>query len=86
MGQVGVQAVDVHVKDVEIGVTAVVDEMAEVPVVGSVHLKRRRGIIFKPVFRIRKSFHADPDPGSQKCPYGSGSRPLFFIRIRIQGG
>ena len=40
LGQVGVQAVDVHVKDVEIGVTAVVDEMAEVPVVGSVHLKR----------------------------------------------
>ena len=27
----------------------------------------------KPVFRIRVSFHADPDPGSQKCPYGSGS-------------
>ena len=52
MGQVGVQAVDVHVKDVEIGVTAVVDEMAEVPVVGSVHLKRRRGIIFKPKMSI----------------------------------
>ena len=30
------------------------------------------------VFRIRISFHADPDPGSQKCPYGSGSRPLIF--------
>ena len=23
------------------------------------------------VFRIRISFHADLDPGSQKCPYGS---------------
>ena len=26
-----------------------------------------------PVFRIRISFHPDPDPGSQKFPYGSGS-------------
>ena len=40
----------------------------------------------EPVFRIRISFHADPDPGSQKCPYGSGSRPLIFIQIRIQRG
>ena len=32
--------------------------------------------LFKPVFRIRLSFHADP--GSQKCPFGSGSRPLIF--------
>ena len=33
--------------------------------------KKRR---LKPVFRIRISFHADmdPDPGSQKFPYGSG--------------
>ena len=30
------------------------------------------------MFRIRISFHADPDPGSQKCSYGSGSRPLIF--------
>ena len=29
------------------------------------------------VFRISISFNADPDPGSQKCPYGSGS----WIRI-----
>ena len=31
---------------------------------------------FLAVFRIRISFHADPDPdpGSQKCPYESGSR------------
>ena len=29
------------------------------------------------VFRIRISFHADP--GSQKCPYGSGSRTLVFL-------
>ena len=28
---------------------------------------------FKPVFRIRISFHSDPDSGSKKCPYGSGS-------------
>ena len=32
----------------------------------------------KTVFRIRISFHADPDPGFQKCPYESGSRPLIF--------
>ena len=32
----------------------------------------------KSVFRIRISVHADPDPGSQKCPYGSESRPLIF--------
>ena len=31
-----------------------------------------------PVFWIRVSFHADPDPGSQKCPKVSGSRPLIF--------
>ena len=31
---------------------------------------------FAPVFRIRISFHADPDPGSQKCPYGSGSKEV----------
>ena len=32
----------------------------------------------KAVFRIRISFHADPDPdpGSQKCPYGSGSKEV----------
>ena len=28
------------------------------------------------VFRICISFHADPDPGSQKCPYGSGSKEV----------
>ena len=42
----------------------------------------------KTLFRIRISFHADPDPGSLKCPYGfgAGSRLLIFflIRIRIQ--
>ena len=31
---------------------------------------------WKAVFRIRISFHADPDPGSQKCPYGSGSKKV----------
>ena len=31
---------------------------------------------FFAVFRIRISFHADPDPGSQKCPYGSGSKEV----------
>ena len=36
------------------------------------------GTIVNAVFRIRISFHADPDPGSLKCPYGSGSRPLIF--------
>ena len=30
------------------------------------------------VFRIRLIFHADPDPGSLKCQYGSGFRPLIF--------
>ena len=29
-------------------------------------------VVLGAVFRIRISFHADPDPGSQKCPYGSG--------------
>ena len=29
--------------------------------------------MFPAVFRIRKIFYADPDPGSRKCPYGSGS-------------
>ena len=28
------------------------------------------------MLRIRVSIH--PDPGSLKCPYGSGSRPLIF--------
>ena len=34
----------------------------------------------QPVYRIRISFHADLDPGSQKypCGSGSGSRPLIF--------
>ena len=37
-------------------------------------------IEYHAVFRIRISFHTDPDPGSQKCPYGSASRsrPLIF--------
>ena len=26
-----------------------------------------------PVLRIRIYYYADPDPGSKKCPYGSGS-------------
>ena len=32
------------------------------------------------VYLIRISFYADPDPepGSQKCPYGSKSKPLIF--------
>ena len=30
--------------------------------------------MLSPVFRIRISFYADPNPGSQKCPYGSGSK------------
>ena len=36
--------------------------------------------VFISVFPIHISFHADPDPRSQKCPYGSGtgSRPLIF--------
>ena len=32
----------------------------------------------RPVFRIRISFHADPDPEFQKCPYGSESRLIIF--------
>ena len=27
----------------------------------------------KTVLRIRIYYYADPDPGSKKCPYGSGS-------------
>ena len=34
--------------------------------------------LFGTVFQIRISFYADPDPGSLKCPYGSGSRPFIF--------
>ena len=33
---------------------------------------------FDAVFRIRKSFHADPDPGSQKFPYGFRNQTLIF--------
>ncbi len=40
--QVGVQAVDVHVEDVQVGVTAVVDEVAQVPVVRRVHLQENK--------------------------------------------
>ena len=43
--------------------------------------------------REKAVFHADPDPGSLKCPYGSGfnSRPLIFYldpdlkRVKIKG-
>ena len=28
---------------------------------------------FVSVLRIRIYYYADPDPGSKKCPYGSGS-------------
>ena len=31
----------------------------------------------KTVFWIRISFHADPDPGSLKFPYGSGSSNFY---------
>ena len=37
------------------------------------HSVFRPFVPFVPVFRIRISFHADPDPGSQKFPCGSGS-------------
>ena len=39
-------------------------------------LNRRRtdGNPSQSVFPIRISFYADPDPGSQKCPYGSESK------------
>jgi hypothetical protein len=43
--QVGVQAVDVHVEDVQVGVTAVVDEVAQVPVVRRVHLHENKEVI-----------------------------------------
>jgi hypothetical protein len=43
--QVGVQAVDVHVEDVQVGVTAVVDEVAQVPVIRRVHLHENREVI-----------------------------------------
>ncbi len=39
--QVGVKAVDVHIEDVQVGVTAVVDEVAQVPVVRRVHLQAK---------------------------------------------
>ena len=31
-------------------------------------------VIFNSVLRIRINYYADSDPGSQKCPYGSGSK------------
>ena len=37
-------------------------------------LKSSYGEITPPLWLIyRPPFYADPDPGSQKCPYGSGS-------------
>ena len=30
--------------------------------------------VLYPVLRIRIYYYVDPDPGSQKCPYGSGSK------------
>ena len=38
-----------------------------------INLAPAKGTNYFPVFRIRISFYADPDPGFQKCPYGSGS-------------
>ena len=35
--------------------------------------------VFSPAVQDKsQSRVSDPDPGSQKCPYGSGSRPLIF--------
>ena len=34
------------------------------------------------VLWIRIYYYADPDPGSKKCPYGSGSGRPFLMRIR----
>ena len=36
------------------------------------------------VLWIRIYYYADPDPGSKKCPYGSGSGRPFLMRIRIR--
>ena len=36
--------------------------------------KTRRALgVIPAVLRIRIYYYADPDPGSKKCPYGSGS-------------
>lgn len=36
-GHVGIQAVDIHIEDVQVGITAVVDEVAKVAIEGCVH-------------------------------------------------
>ena len=41
-------------------------------------------VLCSPVFWIRISFYADPDPGSRRCPYGSGPRRPLIMRIRIR--
>ena len=46
-------------------------------------LKVRTGSDMNPVFRIRISFHADPDPGFQKCPYGSGSKEVNIKETKL---
>ena len=35
-----------------------------------------RSLVCQPVFRIRISFYADPNPGSQKCPYRTDPDPI----------
>ena len=60
------------------------DIVSETQIVWVMHIAHPRSFsvrrpyrwIFVPVFRIRTSFHADPDPGSQKCPHGSGSKEV----------
>ena len=46
------------------------------------------GFVWRAVFWMRISFHADPDPGPLKFPYGSrsGSRPLIFDSVQDPKG
>ena len=37
------------------------------------HFSYKTDQAFQAVLRIRIYYYADPDPGSKKCPYGSGS-------------
>ena len=53
-------------------------QILNIPVLILILKEAEWSIHVRPVFLIRISFHADPDPGSQKFPYGSGSRTLIF--------
>ena len=50
-----------------------------------IRIRKKQNFFKKAVFRIRISFNAgpDPDPGSQKCPYGSRTKYKLKYYKRI---